>query len=95
MTAFVVVTVTPKDPEKLKEYSGLAGPTIVSNGGEPVVRGKVAGLLTGESFDGKVVVVFKFPSIDAIDQWYNSDEYQALIPLREEAADMTFVKLEG
>ena len=37
------------------------------------------------------MVVIRFPSIDAIDRWYHSDAYQALIPLRDEAADVTIV----
>lgn len=95
MPAFMVAMVTPKNPEKLKEYSELAAPTVAKHGGEPIVKGKVAGLLTGEGIDAKMVVTFKFPDIEAIDQWYNSEEYQAIIPLRDEGADMVFIKLEG
>lgn len=95
MAAFMVALVTPKDPEKLQEYSKLAAPTVASHGGEPVVKGKFEGLLTGTGFDAKMVVVFKFDSIEAIDTWYNSEEYQAIIPLRDEGAEMTFLKLQG
>jgi len=41
-----------------------------------------------------MLVVVKFPSSEALSGWYASDEYQALVPLREEAADMTIVSYE-
>ena len=36
-------------------------------------------------------VVIRFPDADTVDAWYNSPEYQALIPLRQQAADLDLV----
>ena len=37
------------------------------------------------------MAVIKFPDIAAAKSWYASDAYQQIIPLREEASDMSLV----
>ncbi len=88
MTAFFVATVTIKDPAKIQEYSGKVGETLVAYQGELVIRGKLEKVLSGKAKNHAVGVV-KFPDHDALNAWYNSDAYQALIPLRKKASDMT------
>ena len=41
--------------------------------------------------DHRAVGIVKFPDKEALAAWYASDAYRALIPLRDEAADMTLV----
>jgi len=36
-------------------------------------------------------VVIRFPDAASVDGWYQSAAYQALIPLRSEAADLVLV----
>ena len=47
-------------------------------------------MLGGEHRHSDTVVI-RFPNAAAIDGWYNSAAYQALIPLRLEAADLDLV----
>ena len=42
----------------------------------------------------QIEALFEFPSATAVDAWYESDAYQALIPNRDEAAYVTVVVLE-
>ncbi len=91
MSAFFIATVVIKDPEKMQEYAQKSMATIIDFGGEPVIRGKVIGILSGDS-KHQMTAVVKFPDVEAIDNWYQSADYQALIPLRDEAADVTIVK---
>ncbi len=90
MSAFVVVHVDVKDPEKFKAYGGGAQPTVAAHGGEFILRGKVADVFHGVH-SHKQAVVIKFPDQVAAKAWYDSPEYQALIPNRDEAADMVFI----
>ena len=94
MAAFLSATVQVKDPEKLKVYVSQVGATIAAHGGKMAARGKVAKQLAGE-VKHQIEAVFEFPSADAIDTWYGSDAYQALIPNRDEAADVTIVVLDS
>ena len=90
MTAFFVATVTVKDPVKFQEYARKAGETVAPYGGETVLRGKAHSALVG-SLDHHAVGIVKFPSQDALAGWYDSPEYQAIVPLRNEAADMSII----
>ena len=97
MSAYFIVTVTVKDGEKFKEYGAQAIQTIKDFGGQPIIRGKMLGVLTNggaDQNDHSTSTVVKFPSLQALDDWYNSDSYQAIIPLRDEAADVTITKYE-
>ncbi|MBI3024506.1 MAG: DUF1330 domain-containing protein [Candidatus Tectomicrobia bacterium] len=93
MSAAVVVHVEVKDPERFKEYSVKAPATVAAHKGEFIVRGKVAEVFCGEH-GRKQAVVIRFPSVEAARGWYLSPEYQALIPNRDAAAEMTFICLE-
>jgi uncharacterized protein (DUF1330 family) len=76
----------------MKEYGQLAGATLSKYGAKVTTKGKVEGVLTGVS-DLDLLAIMEFPSIEKIDEWYNSDEYQAAIKTREEACDMTILKI--
>jgi uncharacterized protein (DUF1330 family) len=93
MSAYVIVNNTPKDPDKLKEYGGQAGPLVKQFGGEVVHSGAVTGILNG-SHDHARCVILRFEDGDAARAWYNSPEYQAIIPVRDEGADTDFFIVE-
>lgn len=88
MTAFFVANVTIKDPLKFQEYAQRAAVTFAAHGGEPVLRGRTEGTLVGTASHQTVGIV-RFPSQEALTNWFNSPEYQAIVPLRDSAADMT------
>ncbi len=93
MPAFFIAQVTVSDPEKFRIYAGEIGATMEPHGGEQVLRGQKATDLTGES-DHQMAAVFRFPDLASIRAWYGSDAYQALIPVREAAAEMTITAYE-
>ena len=88
MAAYVVVHATKKDDGKYDEYAAVAGPSILANGGEIVFRGP-AKVLAGES-KHLMMVIAKFPSKEDAEKWYNSSEYQSIIPTRDKAMDADF-----
>ena len=94
MATLISGTVEVKDPEKLKVYVSQVGATMAPHGGKMVARGKVTKQLSGE-VKHHIEAVFEFPSAEAVDSWYGSDAYQALIPNRDEAANVTLVVLES
>ena len=87
-------TVQVKDPEKLKVYVSKVGATMTPYGGKMVARGKVVKQFSGE-VKHQIEAIFEFPSPEEADAWYASDAYQALIPNRDEAANVTLVMLES
>lgn len=90
MSAFFIGTTTIKDAEKFQEYASKTAQTFAAFGGELVTRGKAEITLAGES-DHQAVGIVRFPDMESLNNWFQSPEYQALIPLRDNAADMTLV----
>ena len=89
MSAYVVVHATINDQEKMQEYGKVAGPSVVRHGGELVCRAPSEALAGADPH--QIMVVLKFPTKQAARDWYNSDEYQAIVPTREAAMDAVFV----
>ena len=89
MSAFVIATAKIKDPAKFAEYGQKAGPTLAKFGGKLLCRGKFgADLVNASEHDTGAVI--SFASRADVSEWYDSPEYQEIIPLRNEAADMVF-----
>lgn len=88
MAAFFIVTTTVKDQDAYQAYIQSVGPTLSPFGGKAILRGKADCALAGE-LSHQTVGIIEFPDLEAIKDWYASEAYQALIPLRSEAADMT------
>lgn len=92
MSAYLIAFAKVKDANRLPEYSSAAGPTLVAAGGTVVARGKVRTL--AGSFGANACLVVKFTDVAALEAWYNSPAYQALIPLRDEVMEPNFLILE-
>lgn len=93
MSAFVVVHVTVKNPDKFQVYADAAPATIAEFGGEVLLRGQVKSVLSG-AHGHQSVAVIKFPDQEAVSNWYNSPAYQALIPNRNQAADVVLISCD-
>lgn len=88
--AYVIGHITVKDPLKWAEYRARVPATLAPWEAELVFRGERLAVLGGEHRHTDTVVI-RFPSNEAVDGWYGSAAYQALIPLRHEAADLDLV----
>ena len=92
--AYVIGHITVLDAEKWNEYRSQVPATLEPWGAELVFRGKLASILSGEHLHPDTVVI-RFPNTEAIDGWYASPAYQALIPLRKKAAEIVLLAYEG
>jgi uncharacterized protein (DUF1330 family) len=94
ITAYLIGHITVKDAEKWAEYRGKVPATLAPWGADLVCRGKLLSILCGEHIHTDSVVI-RFPDADAVNNWFNSLAYQALIPIREQAAEMVLVSYES
>lgn len=94
MTAFFVATLTVKDPAKMQDYAAKAAETFKPFGGEMILRGKAGGALTGGEVGHQMTGIASFPSLEELRSWYASDAYQAIVPLRDQAADIAITAYE-
>ena len=94
MPAYVIVNVRVRDPERYRDYTAETPASIARFGGRFLVRGGAVDEREG-SWSPERVVVLEFPDGEAARAWYESDEYQALLPIRQEAAESELVIVEG
>jgi uncharacterized protein (DUF1330 family) len=59
-----------------------------------VLRGKRSATFAGTHAHDDVVVI-RFPDLAAANSWHGSAAYQALIPLRTQAADVVLLSYEA
>jgi uncharacterized protein (DUF1330 family) len=92
--AYVIGHITVKDAAKWDEYRAQVPATLAPWGAELVLRGKRAATFAGTHAHDDVVVI-RFPSREAADSWHFSAAYQALIPLRMQAAEVVLLSFEA
>jgi uncharacterized protein (DUF1330 family) len=88
MSAYIIVGLTPKDTDKLQQYGASVPPILAKYSGEILTKGPVEKLQG--NFAHKIQVVITFPNREKALGWYNSAEYQALIPVRDQGMDSEF-----
>lgn len=91
--AYVVGHITVKDSAKWDEYRQQVPDTLAPWGAELVFRGQKAQVLAGEHAHTDIVVI-RFPDRAAADSWHASVAYQALVPLRRQAAEVVLLSYE-
>ena len=87
MPAYLVGTIRVKDPAAWQRYVEQVGATFPPFGGRIVFRGTDPVALA-RAVHGDRIVVVEFPDLAALRNWHDSPPYQALVPLREAAADV-------
>jgi uncharacterized protein (DUF1330 family) len=92
-TACLVGHITVKDAALWAEYRSRVPATLAPWGGELLLRGKRFAVLAGEHRHTDVVVI-RFPDRAALEGWHASAAYQALVPLRQQAADVVLLGYE-
>jgi uncharacterized protein (DUF1330 family) len=92
--AYVVGQMTVNNETKWAEYRSQVLATLTPFGGELVFRGNQVRALSGECPHADIVAI-RFPSLVDADSWHNSAAYQALLPIRQEAADVVLTTYEA
>ncbi len=74
-------------------YRAQVPATLAPWGAELVFRGQQAAVLAGDC-PHRDIVVIRFPSVAAVNGWFSCEAYQALIPLRQQAAEVLLLSYE-
>ena len=86
MAAYVIFDVpTVGNLEAMKSYRETAFDTLVPYGGRPIVRTNdidVREVRPDNSWTPTRLLIIEFPTLAAARAWYESPEYQAVLPLR-------------
>ena len=91
--AYVIGHITVKDEQAWAEYRRGVPATLPEWGGELLLRGECRAVWDGTHRHTDAVVL-RFASLDAATRWHQSSAYQALIPLRQKAAEVDLIVFE-
>jgi len=94
MSVYVVAQSRIDDRERLAEYVGKALPTIQAGGGRVLAFDETPEVVEGEIAHPRTVIL-EFPSHEVFRAWYDSEGYQAILPLRLESAPGTLIVANG
>ena len=91
---YVIAQIDVTDPDVYPKYVEMVGPTIEAFGGAFLVRGG-----RSESYEGTPPgnrnVIIRFPSYEAAQAWYHSEEYAAAKAVRMSASTSVQTIVEG
>lgn len=92
--AWLIGHITVKDAAKWDEYRSKVPATMAPFGAELSFRGKLAQVFAGTHTHTDVVVA-SFSDRAALEAWHASPAYQALIPLRNLAAEVDLMSYDS
>jgi uncharacterized protein (DUF1330 family) len=90
MASYLVGHITVKNDELWQKYVSGVQESLLPFDSKVVFRGKLVSVLAGKH-EHDLVVVIEFPDQSTLDNWYSSKKYQALIPLRDKAANVVIM----
>jgi uncharacterized protein (DUF1330 family) len=94
MPAYVIVETNVTDPEQYEQYKAAAPGAVAAGGGRYIVRGGELAVLEGDWQPSRIVVL-EFEDLAAAKRWYESEAYQEAKKLREGAARLRVVAVQG
>ncbi|HEY7483954.1 MAG TPA: DUF1330 domain-containing protein [Streptosporangiaceae bacterium] len=94
MPAYVIVETDITDAEQYGKYTAAAPSAIAAGDGRFVARGGELAVLEGDWHPSRLVVL-EFEDLAAAKRWYESEAYQDAKKLREGAAHLRIVAVQG
>jgi len=89
-----ICEITNPKPE-MKEYAAKSGEIVASLGGEYIVRGPAADVKEGEFLKGKVILITRFPTMEQLQSFWDSEEYKAVKGMRDGTGIYDIAIFEG
>lgn len=87
MASYLVGHIAVKDEELWQQYVSGVKESLSTFESKVIFRGKLVSVLAG-SHEHNHAVVIEFSDHATLENWFNSEQYQSLIPLRDKAADV-------
>ena len=95
MATYLIVDTLLDNPEQYEEYKLKAKPLVEQFGGEYLARGGQLTLKETDLWSPTRMVLVRFPDADSANRFYDSAQYQAILPISKQSARRTMIMLEG
>jgi uncharacterized protein (DUF1330 family) len=93
MAAYALSLVEVTDPEQFGTYVEKVAAIVLRHGGRYVTVGPIADTLEGSPGPTSVALI-RFEDLAAARDWYQSDDYQAIVSIRQRSAHTTLILSE-
>jgi uncharacterized protein (DUF1330 family) len=94
MPAYIIVETDVHDPEQYERYKAASPGAVAAGGGRFIARGGELAVLEGD-WQPKRLVLLEFPDLETAKRFYESERYQEAKKLRDGAASLRMVAVEG
>jgi len=94
MSVYVIVQGKIENQGLLDQYIAKAGRTIKAHQGRVIAFDEEPEVVEGQTAHPRTVIV-EFPSMAAFRAWYDSPEYQEILPLRLNSTPGTLIVVKG
>jgi uncharacterized protein (DUF1330 family) len=94
MPAYFVAELESTNQAVMEPYRAVVPATIAQYGGRFLTRGGATELIEGGP-EPKRMVILEFADNEAVKRWYNSPEYQKILPIRLDNATGRAFIVEG
>jgi uncharacterized protein (DUF1330 family) len=94
MPAYIIVETDIHDPEQYEHYKQASPGAVAAAGGRFIVRGGEVVVLEGD-WHPKRLVMIEVDDLDAAKRFYTSPAYEEAKRLREGAANLNMVAVQG
>jgi uncharacterized protein (DUF1330 family) len=81
MKGYLIANVDVHDPSAYENYRSRTAAIVERHGGRFLVRGGAVEPLEGDPGFARLVII-EFPSVEAAHAFYDSPEYQEILPFR-------------
>lgn len=93
--AFIIVDTLITNDEEMETYKLLAKPLVERFGGDYLARGGQLVVKENQLWSPTRLVLLRFPSMAQAQTFYDSADYQHILPISQSCAQRTLVMLEG
>lgn len=94
MAAYLIANIKVTDAKGFAAYSELVMPVLAKYRGRFIVRGGTTEDMEGD-FGIARLILLQFPNLDAIHEFYESEDYAPLRRLRQASGDCDVCFVEG
>ena len=94
MPTYVIIETDIHDPEQYERYKAASPAAVAAGDGRFLARGGELAVLEGD-WNPPRIVVLEFPDLETVKRWYDSPDYQEAKRLREGAASLRMIAVEG
>jgi uncharacterized protein (DUF1330 family) len=94
MPVYLIIDITVIDPDVYGEFLAKVPAVVEQYGGRYLARSAEVSTMVGD-WRPEWIVLIEFESVEQVQGFFASPEYQALVPLREQSAATRAIIVEG